>query len=67
MFQSMAQELVRHAKSSNMTIKHQTQTQRWIQLFTGENQEYELVKDGLIINLPCEHAAHEYSLGERIF
>ena len=26
-----------------------------------------LVKDGLIINLPCEQAAHEYSLGERIF
>ena len=25
-----------------------------------------LVKDGLIINLPCEQAAHEYSLGERI-
>ena len=26
-----------------------------------------LVKDGLIINLPCEEATHEYSLGERIF
>ena len=26
-----------------------------------------LVKYGLIINLPCEQAAHEYSLGERIF
>ena len=26
-----------------------------------------LVKDGMIINLPCEQAAHEYSLGERIF
>ena len=26
-----------------------------------------LVKDGLIINLPYEQAAYEYSLGERIF
>ena len=26
-----------------------------------------LVKDGLTINLPCEQAAHEYSLGKRIF
>ena len=26
-----------------------------------------LVKDGLTINLPCEQATHEYSLGERIF
>ena len=26
-----------------------------------------LLKDGLTINLPCEQAAHEYSLGKRIF
>ena len=26
-----------------------------------------LVKDGLTINLPCEQATHEYSLGNRIF
>ena len=26
-----------------------------------------LVKDGLTINLPCEHVAHEYLLGKRIF
>ena len=25
------------------------------------------LKDGMISNLPCEQAAHEYSLGERIF
>ena len=28
-------------KVHNTTIKHQTQTQKGIQLFTGENQEYE--------------------------
>ena len=26
-----------------------------------------LLIDGLIINLPCEQIAHEYSLGKRIF
>ena len=26
-----------------------------------------LVKDGLTINLPCEQATREYSLGKRIF
>ena len=26
-----------------------------------------LVKDGLTINLPCEQATHEYSLGKIIF
>ena len=33
---------------------------------TGDS-DMTLVKDVLIINLPCEQAAHEYSLGERIF
>ena len=33
---------------------------------TGDS-DMTLVKDGLIINLPCKQAAHEYSLGERIF
>ena len=33
---------------------------------TGDS-DMTLVKDGLIINLPCEQATHEYSLGERIF
>ena len=33
---------------------------------TGDS-DMTLVKDGLIINLPCEQVAHEYSLGERIF
>ena len=26
-----------------------------------------LLKDGLTISLPCEQAAHGYSLGKRIF
>ena len=26
-----------------------------------------LVKDGLTVNLPCEQATHEYSLGKKIF
>ena len=26
-----------------------------------------LLNDGLTINIPCEKAAHEYSLGKRIF
>ena len=33
---------------------------------TGDS-DMTLVKDGLTINLPCEQAAHEYSLSERTF
>ena len=33
---------------------------------TGESN-VTLLKDGLTISLPCEHTAHGYSLGKRIF
>ena len=39
----------------------------WIRCKKTGDSNMTLVKHGLIINLPCEHAAHEYSLGERIF